>query len=138
MKRNPLIPYALQVAILADSCTLLVWAAAERCSHCARGCPILPGPNNEPSAYDPCNRPEVCRLCRVTHVSNLIVSPLRALVKLMTLVKIRSFSTTKEEIWLDEWTNPLARETTISDPNEFIASLQRPVSGDGSVLGQMT
>lgn len=138
MKRHSLIPYALQVAIFTNSCTFLVWATAERCSHCPRGCPVLPGPNNKPSTYDPCNRPKVRRLCRVTHVFNLIASPLRGLVKLMTLVKIRSFSATKEELWLDEWTNPLACEITISDPNEFIASLQRPVSGDGLVPSQMT
>ncbi|KAF9474298.1 hypothetical protein BDN70DRAFT_884955 [Pholiota conissans] len=52
----------------------------------------------------------------------------RGIIKILTFVKIRSFSQSKEQLWLDEWNNPLAHEIVISDPNEFIASLNQPVT----------
>ncbi|KAF8971500.1 armadillo-type protein [Flammula alnicola] len=55
----------------------------------------------------------------------------RAIVKVLTFVKIRSFSQSKEQLWLDEWSNPLAREIAIGDPNEFLQSLQLPLASDG-------
>lgn len=58
-------------------------------------------------------------------------------MKLLALAKIRSFSKSNEQLWLDEWVNPLAREIQINDPNEFIANLQRPVSADGLVSDEI-
>ena len=36
-----------------------------------------------------------------------------------------------EELWLDEWKNPLARDVEIGDPNKFLAGLQSPLTHDG-------
>ncbi|CAA7258771.1 unnamed protein product [Cyclocybe aegerita] len=55
----------------------------------------------------------------------------KAIVKLLSFVKIRSFSQSKEELWLDEWQNPLTRQVAIGHPEEFLRSLQQPVDRDG-------
>jgi proteasome activator subunit 4 len=61
----------------------------------------------------------------------------RAIVKVLTFVKIRSFSRSKEELWLDEWNNPLAQEVPISSPQQFLESLQQPIGQVGYVYATM-
>lgn len=58
----------------------------------------------------------------------------RGIVKLLTFVKIRTFARSSEELWLDEWKNPLARDVEIGDPNKFLESLQSPLAHDGYAL----
>ncbi|KDR84826.1 hypothetical protein GALMADRAFT_233236 [Galerina marginata CBS 339.88] len=55
----------------------------------------------------------------------------RAIVKLLSFVKIRSFSRSAEDLWLDEWRNPLAWEVNVDNPEEFLQNLQKPLSSDG-------
>lgn len=55
----------------------------------------------------------------------------RGIVKLLAFVKMRTFARSGEELWLDEWKNPLAREVKIGDPNKFLENLQRPLKHDG-------
>lgn len=55
----------------------------------------------------------------------------RGLIKLLAFIKIRTFARSREELWLDEWKNPLARDVEIGDPNKFLESLQRPLTHDG-------
>ena len=57
----------------------------------------------------------------------------RGIVKLLAFIKIRTFARSREELWLDEWKNPLARDVEIGDPNKFLASLQCPLTHDGYV-----
>ncbi|KAJ3576133.1 hypothetical protein NP233_g629 [Leucocoprinus birnbaumii] len=48
--------------------------------------------------------------------------------KLLAHIKIRSFSKTKEDLWLGEWRNPLAEEVEVGDPAAFLNKLQ--ISGE--------
>ncbi|KAF8807254.1 hypothetical protein BYT27DRAFT_7189352 [Phlegmacium glaucopus] len=61
----------------------------------------------------------------------------RALIKLLSFVKIRTFARSREELWLDEWKNPLARDVEIGDPTRFLESLQRPLAHDGCYLDKI-
>ncbi|KAF7310620.1 hypothetical protein HMN09_00604800 [Mycena chlorophos] len=46
-----------------------------------------------------------------------------ALVKMLGFVKMRSYSKTAEELWMDEWAHPLERRIQINDPATFVESL---------------
>ncbi|KAF5356022.1 hypothetical protein D9756_004202 [Leucocoprinus leucothites] len=56
-----------------------------------------------------------------------------ALRKLLVHIKMRSFSKTREELWLGEWHNPLAEEVEIGDPETFLKRLH--ISGEVSESG---
>jgi proteasome activator subunit 4 len=58
----------------------------------------------------------------------------RAVIKILTFIKIRTYAKSGDELWLDEWHNPLERHLTISVPSAFLESLGRPLqSGATSV-----
>ncbi|KAH9487094.1 Proteasome activator complex subunit 4 [Psilocybe cubensis] len=61
----------------------------------------------------------------------------RAIVKLLVFIKIRSFSHSKEALWLDEWTNPFSRKVPIGDPARFLESLQYPAQDNGFYLDKI-
>ncbi|KAI0961210.1 hypothetical protein AcV7_000369 [Taiwanofungus camphoratus] len=48
----------------------------------------------------------------------------KAVIKLLCHVKMRTFSKSSEELWLDEWANPLQIEVQILDPSRFMQSLE--------------
>lgn len=48
-------------------------------------------------------------------------------------IKIRTFAKTTEELWLDEWHNPLRTTVTISDPTAFLHGLEQPIRKQGDV-----
>lgn len=50
----------------------------------------------------------------------------RAVIKVLTFVKIRTYAKSAEELWLEEWTNPLQQQVPIENPIEFLDSLQHP------------
>lgn len=58
-------------------------------------------------------------------LTNVLSSALR---KLLSHVKFRTYSKTKEELWLEEWHNPIAEEVEITNPETFLKKLQ--LSGD--------
>ncbi|ETW87560.1 hypothetical protein HETIRDRAFT_469691 [Heterobasidion irregulare TC 32-1] len=63
--------------------------------------------------------------------------PLRAvaqkgIIKLCALVKIRTYSKSNEELWLDEYSNPLRRNVPIKSDAEFYDYVQQPVRYDGA------
>ena len=45
-----------------------------------------------------------------------------------TFVKIRTYAKSDEELWLDEWTNPLQGKLPVTP--EVIRDLQRPLEND--------
>ncbi|KAF8527908.1 ARM repeat-containing protein [Hysterangium stoloniferum] len=53
---------------------------------------------------------------------------IRALVRLLRMVKIRSWSRTVEDLWLDNWQNPLSLVVHLDDPQVFMTNLHRPIS----------
>jgi len=53
---------------------------------------------------------------------------IRAFVKLATFIKIRTYANSDEELWLDEWTNPLQGQILVTA--ELKQDLQRPVRED--------
>jgi proteasome activator subunit 4 len=58
----------------------------------------------------------------------------RAMVKLLAFTKIRTYAKSAEELWLDEWNNPLQRQLHVSDPSTFLKNLEIPIDtteGDG-------
>ena len=50
----------------------------------------------------------------------------RAVVKVCAHVKIRTFSKSSEQLWLDEWENPLRRDIPVRDPEEFLRRHGQP------------
>lgn len=60
-----------------------------------------------------------------------ILNPFRrAVIKLSTLIKIRTYAHSSEELWLDEWRNPLHRQISITEPSAFLEALEQPIQGD--------
>ncbi|KAF8887975.1 hypothetical protein CPB84DRAFT_1684385 [Gymnopilus junonius] len=55
----------------------------------------------------------------------------KATVKLLSFIKIRSYSRSAEGLWLDEWRNPLVREVDVGNPEEFLQTIHKPLSTDG-------
>lgn len=51
----------------------------------------------------------------------------KAVVKLLFFVKIRTYAKSMEEMWLDEWRNPLQKDVLITHPDTFLHSLQQTV-----------
>ncbi|KAF9452549.1 hypothetical protein P691DRAFT_696832 [Macrolepiota fuliginosa MF-IS2] len=51
-----------------------------------------------------------------------------ALRKALAHIKFRTYSKTKEELWLEEWRNPLAKDIEVSNPEMFLKGLQ--ISGN--------
>lgn len=49
----------------------------------------------------------------------------RAFVKLATFIKIRTFAKSDEELWLDEWANPLQGQVLVT--TELKHDLQCPI-----------
>ncbi|KAG6828604.1 hypothetical protein H0H92_007299 [Tricholoma furcatifolium] len=53
----------------------------------------------------------------------------KAVVKILAFVKYRSYSTSPEALWLDEWTNPLTQEVEITDPESFMLGFDESLEG---------
>ncbi|PCH33382.1 hypothetical protein WOLCODRAFT_21973 [Wolfiporia cocos MD-104 SS10] len=47
-------------------------------------------------------------------------------------IKIRTLARSSDELWLDEWKHPLRTDVDVSDPSQFLESLQRPVRKRGA------
>ena len=54
----------------------------------------------------------------------------RAVVRLLAFVKMRTFSISGEELWRDEWSNPLREDITISDPQSFLQIFEQSLDSD--------
>ncbi|TFK41322.1 hypothetical protein BDQ12DRAFT_768249 [Crucibulum laeve] len=52
----------------------------------------------------------------------------KAAVKMFEFIKMRTYSKSAEELWLEEWSNPLQKEISIADLAQFLSSLQQPVT----------
>lgn len=50
----------------------------------------------------------------------------KAVIKVLTYAKIRTYAKSAEELWLEEWTNPLQQQVPIGNPTKFLESLQHP------------
>ncbi|KAF5377581.1 hypothetical protein D9615_005140 [Tricholomella constricta] len=55
----------------------------------------------------------------------------KALVKMLAFVKLRTYSKSREELWLEEWSNPLKEELEVKDPETFMQRFNQPVGVDG-------
>jgi proteasome activator subunit 4 len=53
-----------------------------------------------------------------------------AIVKLLKVVKIQTYSQTFEEMWLEDWQCPLSTYQPIKDISAFSGSLSRPLEGN--------
>ncbi|KAI0757312.1 ARM repeat-containing protein [Daedaleopsis nitida] len=54
------------------------------------------------------------------------VTAQKAVVRVCAHIKIRTFSRSNEQLWLDEWANPLRRDIAINDPEEFLRHHGQP------------
>ncbi|TFK89763.1 ARM repeat-containing protein [Polyporus arcularius HHB13444] len=54
------------------------------------------------------------------------VTAQKAVVKVCAHIKIRTFSSSAERLWLDEWENPLRRDIPVDDPAEFLRRHGQP------------
>jgi len=43
---------------------------------------------------------------------------------------MRTFSISGEELWRDEWSNPLTEDITISDPEHFLRNLEQSLDSN--------
>ncbi|KAJ7462735.1 armadillo-type protein [Mycena galericulata] len=50
-----------------------------------------------------------------------------AIVRLTSFIKMRTYSKSSEELWLDEWSHPLEKVVHVKDPSAFLKSLESPV-----------
>jgi proteasome activator subunit 4 len=50
----------------------------------------------------------------------------------LAFIKIRTYSRCPEELWLDEWRNPLQQQLPIDNAATFLQSLDRPVNDQSS------
>lgn len=53
-----------------------------------------------------------------------------ALIKLTAFIKIRTYAKSGEELWLEEWSNPLEKQIPISSSSSFLASLEHPITSN--------
>lgn len=53
-------------------------------------------------------------------------------MKLLALVKIRSFSRDEDELWLNEWRHPLRREIEVKNSKDLLSYLESPFANEGS------
>lgn len=107
---------------------LLVWTPAERLRAATRSSSVLPPPEHQSPQYNPCDCSEVScgnafAMRRRFYTKDMIH---RAVVKVCAHIKIRTFSSSAEQLWLDEWENPLRREIPINDPAEFLQQHGQP------------
>ncbi|KAL4243149.1 BLM10 family protein [Abortiporus biennis] len=50
----------------------------------------------------------------------------KAIVKITAHVKIRTYSKSSDDLWLDEWRSPLRQDITVNDPQQFLARVCNP------------
>ncbi|TDL28791.1 hypothetical protein BD410DRAFT_863415 [Rickenella mellea] len=51
----------------------------------------------------------------------------KAIVKMLAFIKIRTYSTSTDELWFGEWKNPLQILFQINEPKEFMNMLDSPI-----------
>ncbi|KAG6897909.1 hypothetical protein C0992_009061 [Termitomyces sp. T32_za158] len=56
-----------------------------------------------------------------------------AVVKVLTLIKFRSYSKSREELWLDEWRNPLAQDVEITNSENFMLGFDESLDFTGGL-----
>jgi proteasome activator subunit 4 len=49
------------------------------------------------------------------------------MIKLLYYVKVRTYSKSGDEMWLDEWRNPLEQQVQITNPDAFVDSLRKAI-----------
>lgn len=57
----------------------------------------------------------------------MLISLFRAIVKMLAFIKIRTYSTSPDELWFGEWKNPLQTLFQINEPKEFMKMLDTPM-----------
>ncbi|OCH96671.1 ARM repeat-containing protein [Obba rivulosa] len=55
----------------------------------------------------------------------------RSIIKLTAHIKIRTFSGSSDELWLEEWSNPLQTTVRVPDPDRFIETIEQVSSEHG-------
>ena len=55
----------------------------------------------------------------------------RGAIELLAHIKIRSYSKNEDDLWFEEWRNPLKHSVPIDDAKKFMADLQLQSSGHG-------
>lgn len=51
----------------------------------------------------------------------------RAIIKLTSHIKIRTYAKSSDELWFDEWRNPLRVDVAVGDPSTFTDRLRAPI-----------
>ncbi|KAJ7785950.1 hypothetical protein B0H16DRAFT_1488659 [Mycena metata] len=51
-----------------------------------------------------------------------------AIIKLTSFIKMRTYSKSPEELWLEEWSHPMEKVVSITDPSAFLKSFESPVN----------
>lgn len=89
-------------------------------------CRILPQAEHQSAQQYSSNRTEVSNVAHYIYARFLIYMINRAVNRICAHIKIRTFSKSNEQLWLDEWENPLRRDIPVDDPAEFIRRHGQP------------
>lgn len=54
----------------------------------------------------------------------------RAINRILALIKVRTYAKSDEELWFEEWKNPLTIDVPITDPDSFLRSFEQNIDRD--------
>ncbi|KAG6866844.1 hypothetical protein C0991_008780 [Blastosporella zonata] len=57
----------------------------------------------------------------------------KAVIKILTFIKYRTYSASREALWLDEWKNPLVEEVEVTDPESFLLGFDESLDYTGGL-----
>lgn len=62
----------------------------------------------------------------------------KALVKILAFVAIRTYSRSRDELWREEWCNPLEIEVEVTSPRTFMEQFDQPIGPDSLYVDKIT
>jgi len=62
-------------------------------------------------------------MCVDIDIYSNLMSP-RALTRQLAYMKIKNYSKSGKELWLDQWKSPFSEEREVGDPDAFLQSLR--------------
>jgi proteasome activator subunit 4 len=97
--------------------------APQRCRTSIRRSQTFHQPHPKPTSAATGNCPKVS-VC-VHWLKSVLSYSHRGVIKLMNMIKMRTYSRTSNDLWLDEWRSPIAKYVPITSDPDFHAYLSR-------------
>lgn len=126
-----LIPSLIKlVALRANGSQVFIPPFETRCTRFSGRHEIICRVLHQPSPFYPSDIAEVSLHVLAFASSFISHFVLRCLIRQLAFVKIRSYSKNAEELWLEEWSNPLQTYVDIDNPDSFKAGLREQLEKD--------